>query len=303
MEGCERSYAHSKFQLGFVSPRQSITYFRGALLTALAARANQPACDQFSRLVAERPEEGTWLRWRYRNTLAAKRRSECSPLPSEIIERVISDPQSRFIDNEDDLLELVVESVERLQASLRGCNNPAVEELWNHDGAGNQRTNFRPKDEEFISDYVARWLEREIGRSGAIVNREVQPIRHRKTDILVQANLPPNSLPRGAEESSMSVTIEVKGCWNPSVPTAVEEQLVGEYLRHFGRTHGLYLVAWFVCPDWQGKSPKCGNSLGAQTVEEARDAVNRLCSAYDGKNNPVRVVGVVIDARLIRPEG
>lgn len=278
---------------GSVSPRQSVTYARGGLLTALEARANQPACDQFIRLTTELPEAATWLRWRYRSTLNAKRRSEWIPLPAEIVERLVSDSQCRLINNEDDLLELILESLGRLQSWLRGRNNPAVEELWNHDGAGNRRRSFRPKDEEFISDYVARWLDRELGRQGLIVNREVQPIRARRTDILVQTNLPSGQVPHQSEEASLNVTVEVKGCWNPSIPTAVESQLVSEYLRPFGRTHGIYLIAWFVCPRWEGAT----NSLGAVTFEEASQRVERLCSSYDGKKDFSVIAGVVLDAR------
>jgi len=283
---------------GRVTTRQSAMHMRGALLTALAARANKEACDQFLRLATERPEEATWFRWKYRDTLTAKRRSEWSPQPQAIVEKLIADPQSRLINDEDDLLELIVESLERLQTYLRRQNNPAVEDLWNCDGGGNQRTNFRPKDEEFISDYAARWLERDIARSGIVVNREVQPIRGRRTDILVQAVLPLNMPSRQGEESSINVTIEVKGCWNSSVPTAVETQLVGEYLRPFGRTRGLYLVAWFVCPQWQGYPPRCGSSLGVQSVEDARERVERLCEPYNGKHEPAVVRGIVLDARL-----
>jgi len=279
---------------GTVSPRQSVTYARSGLLNALAARANQPACDQFLRLAADRPEDATWLRWRYRSTLTAKRRGEWVPLPVEIIERLTSNPQSRLINNEDDLLELILESLAQLQASLRSQNNPAVEDLWNHDGAGNQRRNFRPKDEEYISDYVARWMDRELGRHGLIVNREVQPIRARRTDILVQTNLPSGRIPRLTEEVSLSVTIEIKGCWNPSIPSAVETQLVNEYLRPFGRTHGVFLVAWFACPRWK----LAKNSLRAATLEEAVQQVNQLCFYYDGKKDVSVIAGVVLDARL-----
>jgi len=166
-----------------------------------------------------------------------------------------------------------------LQVWLRGQNNPAVEELWNHDGAGNQRRNFRPKDEEYISDYVARWLDRELGRQGLIVNREVQPIRARRTDILVQTNLPAGQMPREVEEVSLSVTVEVKGCWNSSIPTAMETQLVNEYLRPFGRTHGIYLVAWFVCPRWEGAV----NSLGVATSKRRVNGSTNFAALMMGR--------------------
>lgn len=100
-------------------------------------------------------------------------------------------------------------------------------------------------------------------------------------------------MPHKSEEASLSVTIEVKGCWNPSIPTAVESQLVSGYLRPFGRTHGIYLIAWFVCPKWK----KAKNSLGVVTFEEASKRVEQLCCSYDGKMDLSVVAGVVLDAR------
>lgn len=210
------------------------------------------------------------------------------------MERLISDTDCRLINNEDDLLELILESLKRLQYSLRGRNNPAVEDLWNHDNAGNKRRNFRPKDEEFISDYVARWLDHELARQGLIVNREVQPIRARRTDILVQTNLPSRQIQHKSEEASLSVTIEVKGCWNSSISTAVESQLVSKYLKPFGQTHGIFLIGWFICPRWEESK----NSMGVKTYEEAIQRVEQLCSSYDGRNGSSVIAGVVLDARL-----
>jgi hypothetical protein len=74
-----------------------------------------------------------------------------------------------------------------MQKYYRGELNPS-ERLWTYEGAGLSRRNFKPKDEESLSDEVARWLREDLGPSkGIVVNREVQPRRGQKTDIYVNA--------------------------------------------------------------------------------------------------------------------
>ena len=94
-----------------------------------------------------------------------------------------------------------------------------------------------------------------------------------------------------ASVQTVTVVIEIKGCWNAEARTAVDSQLVGDYLRPNGKTHGVYLVGWFVCSKW--KTPR--NKLSSATLELARQEIAQLVSAYDGKANPERVNGIVLD--------
>jgi len=85
----------------------------------------------------------------------------------------------------------------------------------------------------------------------------------------------------------------VKGCWNPDVQTALEAQLVNDYLKSHSLTHGIYLVGWFVCTSWA--NPK--NQLNATTFEAAQTEAAQLASAYNGTTNAEKVVGYVLDCR------
>lgn len=77
------------------------------------------------------------------------------------------------------------------------------------------------------------------------MNREVQVERlttrgiGRRTDILVEV---PSA---GGVDRVLRVVIEVKGCWNEEVPTALQDQLVNTYLQRWSGAAGLYLIAWF----------------------------------------------------------
>ena len=187
---------------------------------------------------------------------------------------------------------LVIESLEDLQLHLRETTLPAVEDLWHWDGAGLQRKDFRHKDEEAVSDYVARWLRDRIGvESGVVVNREVQPRRGKRTDVYVEA-WSQSQNGRNREEVPLSVTIEVKGCWNDQIKTGAKSQLLEDYLRPFRLTHGIFLVAWFHSPSHAKIDPKQATELKHEMVIDAQSAVA-------GFVKPAQIPGVSIAPFLL----
>ena len=94
----------------------------------------------------------------------------------------------------------------------------------------------------------------------------------------------------------VSAIVEAKGCWNSELDTAMEEQLAGRYLADNATCrHGLYLVGWFNCGQWdeadwrKGRAPKYG-------IGEARERFAERARALSGRDLHVRAV--VVDAAL-----
>lgn len=146
-----------------------------------------------------------------------------------------------------DLLEVVIESLERLQARLQG-ETPLAQLLWNF----GDRT--RPKDEEALSDFVKDHLQNDLQQRGVIASREVEIRKGRggapgeETDIHVSAVRVPE---RGRPHSDVvRLIIETKGNWHSELLTAMKTQLVDRYLADNDCRHGLYLVGWFNSPQW-----------------------------------------------------
>ena len=105
-----------------------------------------------------------------------------------------------------------------------------------------------------------------------VVNREVQPRRGQRTDILVEAwSHSPNG--RNRQEAPLSVTIEVKGCWNDEIKTGAKNQLLEKYLQPFGQTHGIFLVAWFHSPGHSKLDPNQMTELKHGMIADAKKAV------------------------------
>ena len=80
--------------------------------------ATDDACCQLSRLATLFPKQRLWLNWQYRECLTAKRRKLWKPKGLDVVLRLLESHKHRLVEDEDDLLELVIESLDRLQRSL-----------------------------------------------------------------------------------------------------------------------------------------------------------------------------------------
>ena len=60
---------------------------------------------------------------------------------------------------------------------------------------------------------------------------------------------------------AISVIIEIKGCWNETLGSAMQTQLAERYLRDNQCQYGLYVVGWFNCNQWDGKTLKLNSIL------------------------------------------
>ena len=54
----------------------------------------------------------------------------------------------------------------------------------------------------------------------------------------------------------VAVIVEVKGCWNAELKTGMACQLRDRYLADNDCRHGLYVVGWYACPQWDVSDPR-----------------------------------------------
>lgn len=221
------------------------------------------------------------------------RRKTWQPSQPEEIVRLVLDREKHFVHNGEQLLEVILASLARLELELHG-ETPAVADLW-YPTVGN---NHKPKDENPFSDYVKRFLDRDLKSRGIIINREVelrcnsggQP--GERTDIHVDAVV---KSPNGETHDSITVIIEVKGCWHREVMTAMETQLVDRYLANNANPYGLYLVGWFTCTQWDNNDGR-KNSTPRMTIDEAKQHFDTQAEQLSSASQLVRAC--VIDSAL-----
>jgi hypothetical protein len=275
-----------------VGPRESIAYFRDAVLSQLQHRGTPAACRAVERLVAALPGL-SWLRWAAVETRGHTLRQTWVPPRPDVLLRMARDRDLRLVESGEQLLAVVIASVRSLEQELQG-ENPAAPDLWNKlaDGV------YRPKDENELSDYVTRHLRRDIQPRGIVANREVEILRGKgdaqgeRTDIKIDAV----ALGRRPEEHDrITVIVEVKGCWNKRLKKDMAEQLRDRYLAESTCRHGLYLVGWFTCPQWdpadgrKARTPK-------MTIEDARRIFED--QAVDLSQGDLRIRAFILNAAL-----
>ncbi len=189
-------------------------------------------------------------------------------------------------------MEVVVESLERLDAKLQGQPR-AVRFLWDKQRDGS----FMPVDENVMSDFIRDHLETDIAKSGIVLNREVQlrpsvaPETGERTDIHVDAL---SFDPIRRNQDRLTVVVENKGAWNGELRSAMKTQLHGKYLAGTGVRRGVYVVGWFRSALWtrtdrrKRKVPANADLVVAQLREQAEGL------STDG----IRIQVVGIDATL-----
>lgn len=299
-----------------VTPRHRIADLRGGLVRELVKRGTWKAVRELERIQVKLAQRD--LSPQISRAKDAALRSTWRPFsPHEILE-LLEDEQGRLVRDGNQLLDVIKQSIERLQNHLYGkvpAKTPATADLWNEvkrsqalniggavlksDGkdiearsvqkaksTSSNQFYYIPKDEERLSDYIQRHLTRDIQEKGVIVNREVQVKRGQETDIYVDAENPET-------EERAAVVIEVKGCWNRDLEHSIESQLVNRYIDNSHSSHGLYLVGWFLCDQWHSSDYRKADTP-KMTLEEAQQHFQSKADALtDGR---ITVFSLVLDA-------
>jgi len=250
---------------GAMGTRETSIMLRDHALEHLKKRSSFTACQAIKGMLNVFPQY-SWLTLYLEEAESLARAATWRPIqPGQFLE-LISNRSKRLIENPEQLIEVVVESLERLNAKLHG-ELPASKDLWNA-----EKGDCWPKDEEDLSDYVARHLDEDIQDRGIVVNREVQIRRGtgggtgESTDIHVDALLP------GVEPGTYArvyLIIETKGNWHAKVFGNMETQLRDRYLLNNRCKTGIYLIGWFSGVKWKDQDPR-KKQCPTISIEEAR---------------------------------
>jgi predicted NACHT family NTPase len=271
----------------FVGPRDRIVNLRNSIINQLKNRGTYDACEAIKLMRKELPQED-WLKWTlYEAEIIFRQRTWAPPDPKAIM-KLAKSHSSYFVQNGEQLLEVLIDSLKHLQEKLQG-ETPRAIDLWNENG------DYTPKDENRFSDYIKSYLDEDLKHRGIVINREVEIRRGggstpgEITDIHVDAV---SNNPNETKINIIKVVIEVKGCWHKEILTAMKTQLLDRYLKESDCRHGLYLVGWFYCEQWD----KRGKKARKNNIEELRRELDAqsLALSRDG----IQIKAVVINAAL-----
>jgi len=284
-------YVERKSGFGFMGPGDTAVMLRDGILEHLKKRATFAACDAIRNIMEKLPQY-TWMKYHLEEAEALARAATWQPVSVRELLSLAQDRDNRFVTTGAQLIEAIVESLDRLHSKLHG-EMPASRDLWN-----NRKDSWWPKDEQDLADYVARHLNEDLNCRGIIVNREVQIRRGtgdgtgQRTDIHVDAVIP------GAQAGNYErtyVIVEVKGNWNTELLTAMETQLRDRYLKDNRCRDGVYLPGWFICTKWDDADTR-KKHCSPMTLQEAKTFFSRQAAALS--QGGFQIESYVLDASL-----
>ena len=279
-EDPDRTSAH------FVTPREDIGQWRDSILYRLSKKGTLEACEGLRRIIGELPdlELAEFM-------LADAIKNYCSetwnPTEPEHILELFENQEKRLVESGDQLNEVLLESLKRLEKHLHD-ETPAARDIWDLFDRKNEL--YRPIYEEELSDYVKRHLSEDIGKRGIALGRESRIHRGEKTDIHVDAFKEKDDF-----FEPVSAIIEVKGCWNQELETSMKSQLKERYLKDNNCAHGIYLIGWFNCDRWDKNDPNYKKSPKI-SIENAREKYSAQASELSDEDTHIEAF--VLDARL-----
>jgi hypothetical protein len=289
----EHQYPHSEDpplqESGFVGVREQVGRWRDQVVTGLAHVGSEEAILQLDRLQQTFPEL-EWLgRLRSEAQEFARRARWTPPTPGNIVE-MAADKTRRWVTDDAELRAVLLAALARAGEQLQAAT-PAAADLWNTNPQ-------RPKLENELSDWLKRYLVQDLHGCGVVLGREVQ-IRPgpggkmgESGDLVVEAVA--GERVEGADV--VSVTIEVKGCWNTELDEAMRTQLAERYLLSECQRQGIYVVGWFAADDWDRTDWK-QSPCARRGLDESRafftQQAREVSAAYH-----VEIAAVVLDCSL-----
>lgn len=256
-----------------VTPRESIGHLRHNVLNQLTGYGTEQAYKQIAKLMKALPEQ--------ENTLIhclsqAKAVHRLPPMNPQQALTWLKQPSSQYIQHGEHLINLVIDSLERLQNRLLG-ETPVARTYWNQVSTDE----FTPFKETDISNNIKNHLVDDLTNKGILVNREVEirailPKQKRsgqKPDLLIQVA---NKTGHSKIVDIIQLTVEIKANWSKDVVEEMENQLSSRYLKNNDKCQtGLYLVVYFPPePLWKNDNNKRLASKPDRSLSKLKSNLN-----------------------------
>jgi hypothetical protein len=271
------------------------------ILRQLQDRGTTESVSALERLCRELPNEAGDIRWVLDAAKDHMLEVTWTPWTPEEILGVVQDRRKRLVQSGIQLLDVVIESLDRFQQLLQG-ELPSIRDLWDRQlqrlgHSGKDGISWIPVDERALSDRVARHLREDLTERGIVIGREVEIRPGEETDIHVDAVI---SHPVSERLDILKVIIEAKGCWNDGLEKDMADQLFGRYMAKNECSHGVYLVGWFHCNSWDPKdyrSKRPRKEIVEMSVQQAKELFDRQSAQLSSELGKL-IRAFVLDARL-----
>jgi hypothetical protein len=224
---------------------------------------------------------------------------ERRPDPADVL-RLCDSAHTRIVHTDADLQSLLVETFKNWEHREPGVTFHPVATLWND----RPRT---PHQEETCRDRLVTWLQRKLCQPDPIVGGAVDIVAEDQLDSspakgkarAVDAGVRAVCRSDRGEVYDSRVPIEIKGPWHEDLAgeAPVRAGLVQRYLRKPGRVHGIYLVPWFLCAEWDGSDCRRADAVKhcGEDIDALRTSLQKEADALRAEGWNVEIT--VLDAR------
>jgi hypothetical protein len=185
--------------------------------------------------------------------------------------------------DEEELFEAVWEALHDYQLQIRGEGSQLMR-LWNEPV-------HTPKPEEPLSRELGREIQRLLAPRGVKITHEVKIRERQFVDIYISA------IASNSQRRLLSIIIEVKGCWNRELKTAMDTQLSMRYLKDNENRFGIYLVVWFLCDEWDNREDARKGDTPHRSIAEMRAFLDDQANTLSA-NARSTVRALVLDATI-----
>ena len=268
--------------------RDIVHTVQGNILHWLQERLTAEAVASLEQLDREYPGDW-WIRkaaWEARRGLVQKSWQLLEPAT---VRRVIEDRRHLLVRDEKELMEDLLETLSELQTKLHNTGD-RVRRLWNEYHSGRTLA-CKPKPEEPVSREIASELMDLLRRRGVTATLETKIREGEYVDIHVAATT------ASSPSKSVSLVIEVKGCWNPGVKTSLDAQLAQRYLKDNQSPYGIYLVVWFTCDAWDDRDANRKAQASKETLKGLTAFLKKKASRVS-REHGISIKSFVLDATL-----
>lgn len=260
-----------------------------SLLWELSLRKEPDIPAQLDRLARSHPDRPE-LRSTYREMVEERLHLGWTPPQPSVVIAMAERSTLRWVRSDRDLRRLVVAALGRAERELQG-RPPAAADLWD---AGT----VKPKPETFLSDWLSRFLVRDLEGRGIVVGREVEVRPHPKGRMGEAVDLLVSAIASAQTEGAPTVTvaIEVKGCWHADAEHALRSQLVARYLDR-DHTQGIYVLGFFATERWDASDDRRAAPCQRHSLTGWRDLLDAQATAVRDEG-AAGVDAVVLDCSL-----
>lgn len=195
---------------------------RGMASALATLEHNRPAADaeQIRYLLQEARTREAQENWR--------------PLQPDTLVELLASGDARLIRDNAGLLTVLLEQLEQIQNDIHG--RASFRSLWNGEPGIKGAS---PKGEDTISDWLVDQLHLRL-QPQIVVDREIQVTRRKAHGVGTRIDITATS----GGSDIRRVIFEAKLVNNPELLTAIDKQLVGQYMEPATLTHGIYIVYW-----------------------------------------------------------